>query len=48
MDGKRWVAGKDDFLFHVVPLAREFKKRYLGLVTSRLNTLTLPIPVYPK
>ncbi len=42
MDGKRWVASKDDFLFHVVPLAKEFKKRYLGLVTSRLDSLTLP------
>lgn len=42
MDGKRWIAGKDDFLFHVVSLAKEFKKRYLGLVTSMLNSLSLP------
>lgn len=42
MDGKRWIAGKDDFLFHVVSLAKEFKKRYLGLVTNRLNSLSLP------
>ena len=42
MDGKRWVASKDDFLFHVSPLAKEFKKRYLGLVTSRHDSLTLP------
>ena len=42
MDGKRWIPSKDDFLFHVVPLAKEFKKRYLGLVKSRLNSITLP------
>jgi hypothetical protein len=42
IDGKRWVASKDDFLFHVVPLGKEFKKRYLGLVTSKLDSLTLP------
>lgn len=42
MDGKRWVASKDDFLFHVSPLAKEFKKRYLGMVTSRHDSLTLP------
>lgn len=41
-DGKRWIAGKDDFLFHVVPLAKVFKKRYLKLVTSKLNSLSLP------
>jgi hypothetical protein len=42
MDGKRWVASKEDFLFHVVPLAKEFKKSYLNLVKSRLHSLTLP------
>lgn len=42
MDGKRWVASKDNFLFHVIPLAKEFKKRYLGLITSHLDSLTLP------
>jgi hypothetical protein len=42
MDGKRWVASKEDFLFHVVPLAKEFKKSYLNLVQSRLHYLTLP------
>ncbi len=42
MDGRRWVASKEDFLFHVVPLAKEFKKRYLGLVKTRLHILTLP------
>jgi hypothetical protein len=41
MDGKRWIAGKDDFLFHVIPLAKEFKKRYLGMVTSKLSSLSL-------
>ncbi len=38
-DGTRWVPSKDDFLFHVVPLAKEFKKRYLGLIKNRLDTL---------
>jgi hypothetical protein len=42
MDGKRWIAGKEDFLFHVVPLAKEFKKRYLGLVKSKLHSITFP------
>jgi hypothetical protein len=42
MDGKDWVASKDDFLFHVVPLAKEFKKRYLSQITTRLDNLTLP------
>lgn len=42
MDGRRWIAGRDDFLFHVIPLAKEFKKRYLGLIKSRLDSLTLP------
>jgi hypothetical protein len=42
LDGKRWIASKDDFLFHVVPLAKEFKKRYLGLINSELHSLTLP------
>lgn len=42
MDGKRWIPSKDDFLFHVIPLAKDFKKRYLGLVQSRLQSLTLP------
>jgi len=42
MDCKRWVASKEDFLFHVVPLAKQFKKSYLGLVKSRLHSLTLP------
>ena len=41
-DGRRWVASKDDFLFHVVSLAKEFKKRYLGLVQDRLHALALP------
>ena len=42
MDGKRWIASKDDFLFHVVPLAKEFKKRYLGLIACRIQALILP------
>jgi nitrogen regulatory protein PII-like uncharacterized protein len=42
MDGKRWIPSKDDFLFHVVSLAKEFKKRYLGMVKSRINSITLP------
>lgn len=42
MDGKRWVESNENFLFHVVPLAREFKKRYLELVQSRIDELILP------
>jgi hypothetical protein len=42
MDGKRWIASKDTFLFHVKSLAKEFKKRYLTMVEERLATLILP------
>lgn len=42
MDGKRWVPSKEDFLFHVVSLAKEFKKRYLGLIKNALPSLVLP------
>ena len=42
MDGKRWVGSKENFLFHVVPLARAFKKRYLGMIENIQDELTLP------
>jgi len=41
-DGRRWVASKDNFLFHVKSLAKEFKKRYLTMVENRLESLILP------
>jgi len=31
-DKKRWIASKSSFLFRVQSLAKEFKKRYLGLL----------------
>ena len=42
LDGRRWIASKDTFLFHVKPLAKEFKKRYLTMVESRIASLILP------
>lgn len=42
MDGKRWIPSREEFLFHVVPLAKEFKKRYLGLIKGKLDALILP------
>ena len=42
MDGRRWIPSREEFLFHVVPLAKEFKKRYLGLVKGKLDALILP------
>jgi hypothetical protein len=42
LDGRRWIASKDTFLFHVKPLAKEFKRRYLSMVEGRFATLTLP------
>lgn len=38
-DGRRWVASNENFLFHIVPLAKEFKKRYLGQIKSRFHLL---------
>lgn len=43
MDGKHWVGSKKNFLFHVVALAREFKKRYLGMIENVLDDL-IPSP----
>lgn len=42
LDGRHWVASKENFLFHVGPLAKEFKKRYLARVEGQLATLILP------
>lgn len=42
MDGRRWIPSRKDFLFHVVPLAKEFKKRYLNLMQGKLDALVLP------
>lgn len=41
-DGRCWIAGNDKFLFRVESLAKEFKKRYLAMVESRLKSLALP------
>ncbi|MCE1200293.1 MAG: IS91 family transposase [Marinilabiliales bacterium] len=41
-DGKRWIAGKDTFLFHVKALAKEFKKRYLTMIEQQMCSLALP------
>ena len=41
-DGRRWIASNDKFLFRVESLAKEFKKRYLAMVESRLDQLVVP------
>lgn len=41
-DGRYWKSSKDNFLFNVCSLAKEFKKRYLNMVKSKSNSLTLP------
>jgi hypothetical protein len=41
-DGKRWIAGKNTFLFHVKALAKEFKKRYLTMIEQQFSSLDLP------
>jgi hypothetical protein len=41
-NGRRWVKSSDKFLFHVKPLAKEMKKRYLTLVESNTDNLNLP------
>lgn len=42
LDGKRWIASKDSFLFHVIPLAKEFKKRYITAVEGQIGSLIFP------
>jgi len=42
LDGRRWVASKESFLFHVTPLAKEFKKRYLTAVEDQMESLVIP------
>jgi len=41
-DGRRWIASNDKFLFRIESLAKEFKKQYLALITSRIDQLVLP------
>jgi len=41
-DGRRWIASKEDYLFRTQSLAKEFKKQYLTMVTSRAEQLVLP------
>ena len=40
-DGRRWIASNDKFLFRVESLAKEFKKRYLAMIESRLDQLVV-------
>lgn len=41
-DGRKWIKSNDKFLFKVQSLAREFKKQYLTMIESRLDTLVVP------
>jgi hypothetical protein len=41
-DGRRWVESKEGFLFHVNPLAKELKKRFLTMVETKRDCLDLP------
>lgn len=40
--GRRRLKSMDKFLFHVTPLAKEMKKRYLALVEANADNLNLP------
>lgn len=40
-DGRLWIASNDKFLFRVESLAKEFKKRYLAMIESRLDQLVV-------
>jgi hypothetical protein len=42
LDGRRWIASRDSLLFHVKPLAKEFKKRYLTTVEDQMGYLVIP------
>jgi len=42
LDNRRWIKSNDKFLFQVKSLAKEFKKRYLSMIESRLQELVLP------
>jgi len=41
-DGKTWIKSNDKFLFRIESLASEFKKQYLTMIESRLDTLVVP------
>lgn len=43
-DKKRWIASKSSFLFRVQSLAKEFKKRYLGLLEKAYLKDDLSLP----
>lgn len=42
LDGRRWIASNDKFLFQVKALAKEFKKQYLSMVKDRIGELVVP------
>ncbi len=42
VDGRKWIKSNDKFLFRVQSLAGEFKKQYLNMIESRLDTLVVP------
>lgn len=44
LDKKRWIASKSSFLFRVQSLAKEFKKRYLGLLEKAYLNDDLAFP----
>ena len=41
-DGRTWIKSNDKFLFRIQSLASEFKKQYLTMIESRLDTLVVP------
>ncbi len=41
-DGGKWIKSNDKFLFRVESLATEFKRQYLKMIESRLNSLVVP------
>lgn len=41
-DGRTWIKSNDKFLFRIESLASEFKKQYLTMIESRLDTLIVP------
>lgn len=41
-DGRTWIKSNDKFLFRIESLASEFKKQYLTMIESRLDTLVVP------
>ena len=41
-DGGKWIKSNDKFLFRVESLATEFKRQYLKMIESRLDSLVVP------